>query len=25
VLQALEKTPLQRMGLSHFWVIEKTA
>jgi len=25
VLQALEKTPLQRMGLSHFWVIEKAA
>jgi len=25
VLQILEKTPLQRMGLSHFWVIEKTA
>ena len=24
VLQALEKTPLQRLGLSHFWVIEKT-
>ena len=23
-LQALEKTPLQRLGLSHFWVIEKT-
>lgn len=23
VLQALEKTPLQRLGLSHFWVIEK--
>lgn len=23
LLQALEKTPLQRMGLSHFWVIEK--
>jgi SAM-dependent methyltransferase len=23
VLQALEKTPLQRMGLSHFWVVEK--
>lgn len=22
-LQALEKTPLQRFGLSHFWVIEK--
>ena len=24
-LQALEKTPLQALGLSHFWVIEKTA
>lgn len=24
VLQAFEKTPLQRLGLSHFWVIEKT-
>jgi len=24
-LQFLEKTPLQRFGLSHFWVIEKTA
>jgi SAM-dependent methyltransferase len=23
VLQALEKTPLQRLGLSHFWVVEK--
>lgn len=23
ILQALEKTPLQRLGLSHFWVIEK--
>jgi SAM-dependent methyltransferase len=23
VLQFLEKTPLQRLGLSHFWVIEK--
>jgi len=23
ILQALEKTPLQRFGLSHFWVIEK--
>lgn len=23
-LQWLEKTPLQRMGLSHFWVVEKT-
>ena len=23
VLQTLEKTPLQRMGLSHFWVVEK--
>ena len=22
-LQALEKTPLQRLGLSHFWVVEK--
>ena len=22
-LQALEKTPLQRFGLSHFWVVEK--
>jgi len=25
VLQWLEKTPLQRLGLSHFWVVEKTA
>ncbi len=25
VLQLLEKTPLQRLGLSHFWIIEKTA
>ncbi|HHX08655.1 MAG TPA: class I SAM-dependent methyltransferase [Chloroflexi bacterium] len=24
VLQWLEKTPLQRLGLSHFWVVEKT-
>jgi len=23
ILQWLEKTPLQRMGLSHFWVVEK--
>jgi hypothetical protein len=23
VLQWLEKTPLQRLGLSHFWVVEK--
>jgi len=23
VLQFLEKTPFQRLGLSHFWVIEK--
>ncbi len=23
LLQALEKTPLQRLGLSHFWVVEK--
>ena len=23
VLQALEKTPMQRLGLSHFWVVEK--
>lgn len=23
ILQALEKTPLQRLGLSHFWVVEK--
>ncbi|MFZ3151869.1 MAG: class I SAM-dependent methyltransferase [Anaerolineaceae bacterium] len=23
-LQWLEKTPLQRLGLSHFWVVEKT-
>ncbi|HQC64789.1 MAG TPA: class I SAM-dependent methyltransferase, partial [Anaerolineaceae bacterium] len=23
VLYALEKTPLQRLGLSHFWVVEK--
>ena len=25
VLQALEKSPLQVLGLSHFWVVEKTA
>lgn len=25
ILQTLEKTPLQVMGLSHFWVVEKTA
>jgi len=25
VLQMLEKTPLQGLGLSHFWVVEKTA
>jgi len=25
VLQALEKTPLRGLGLSHFWVVEKTA
>ena len=25
VLQLLEKTPLQRLGLSHFWIVEKTA
>lgn len=24
VLQWLEKTPLQRLGLSHFWMVEKT-
>ncbi len=24
VLQWLEKTPLQRLGLSHYWVVEKT-
>ena len=24
LLQALEGTPLRRLGLSHFWVIEKT-
>ena len=24
VLQALEKTPLKELGLSHFWVVEKT-
>ena len=24
VLQTLEKTPLQVLGLSHFWVVEKT-
>ncbi|MEL7627303.1 MAG: class I SAM-dependent methyltransferase [Anaerolineaceae bacterium] len=24
LLQALESTPLQRLGLSHFWIIEKT-
>ena len=23
VLQAMEKTPLQALGLSHFWVLEK--
>jgi len=23
ILQSLEKTPLQRVGLSHFWVVEK--
>lgn len=23
VLQSLERTPLQRLGLSHFWVVEK--
>jgi hypothetical protein len=23
VLQALEQTPLQAFGLSHFWVVEK--
>lgn len=23
ILQWLEKTPLQRLGLSHFWVVEK--
>jgi ubiquinone/menaquinone biosynthesis C-methylase UbiE len=23
LLQGLEKTPLQRLGLSHFWIIEK--
>ncbi len=23
ILQCFEKTPLQRMGLSHFWVVEK--
>jgi SAM-dependent methyltransferase len=25
VLQALERTPLRFFGLSHFWVLEKTA
>lgn len=25
VLQALEKTPLRTLGLSHFWVLEKTS
>lgn len=25
LLQALEKTPLRALGLSHFWVVEKTA
>jgi hypothetical protein len=25
VLQSLEKTPLRVLGLSHFWVIEKTS
>ncbi|NMD27470.1 MAG: class I SAM-dependent methyltransferase [Chloroflexi bacterium] len=25
LLQWLEKTPLQRLGLSHFWIIEKAA
>lgn len=25
VLQSLEKTPLRVLGLSHFWVVEKTA
>jgi hypothetical protein len=25
VLQALERTPLRGLGLSHFWVIEKVA
>jgi SAM-dependent methyltransferase len=24
ILQALEKTPLKELGLSHFWVVEKT-
>jgi len=24
LLQQLEKTPLQRLGLSHFWIVEKT-
>jgi hypothetical protein len=23
ILQALERTPLQGLGLSHFWVVEK--
>ncbi|MDK1119264.1 MAG: class I SAM-dependent methyltransferase, partial [Anaerolineae bacterium] len=23
ILQFLEKTPLKRLGLSHFWVVEK--
>ena len=25
LLQMLEKTPLRKLGLSHFWVVEKTA
>jgi hypothetical protein len=25
VLQWMEKTPLQGLGLSHFWVVEKNA
>ena len=25
ILQALEKTPLRELGLSHFWVVEKVA
>lgn len=25
ILQSLENSPLQRFGLSHFWVVEKTA
>jgi len=24
ILQTLEHTPLQVLGLSHFWVVEKT-